>query len=219
MHNPAIIQVAIVDDHGLFRNGMIALLKEYDDIAFVVEAANGEELIKRMDAKNLPDVILMDINMPKMDGLATTIWLQKNYPQVLILTLSMFDDEQSVIKMLRAGASGYILKESEVSEVHKAIRSIVEKGFYTNDMVSGRMIKSFHQQDDTNDIKANLTQKEMQFLQLCATEMTYKEMADKLDVAVRSVDNYSRSLFEKTNTKSRVGLVMWAIRNKIIEKP
>lgn len=216
MYKPTNIQVAIVDDHSLFRNGMIALLKEYDAIQFVFEAANGEDLIKKINANNLPEVILMDINMPKMDGLASTIWLQKNYPQVLILTLSMFDDEQSVIKMLKAGASGYILKESEISEVYKAICNLVVNGFYTNDIITGNMIKNFHQKENNGNDSLKLNEKEILFLQLCASELTYKEMADHLNIVVRSVDNYSRSLFEKTGCKSRVGLVLWALKNKII---
>jgi DNA-binding NarL/FixJ family response regulator len=215
---PDIIQVAIVDDHKLFRTGIAALLKEFTDIHICLEAPNGMALQKLITEHNIPDVILMDINMPLMNGLETTIWLKKNYPTIQILTLTMLDDEESVIKMLKAGSGGYILKESEVQELNKAIHDMYTKGFYTNDLVSGRMIKAFHEKEEPGE-SLKLSEKELQFLQLCASELSYKEMADSLGIAVRSVDNYSRSLFEKTGAKTRVGLVLWAIKNKLIKAP
>jgi DNA-binding NarL/FixJ family response regulator len=210
-----IFNIAMVDDHKMFRTGIASLLKEYADINILFEANNGIELQNKIAQYPDTQVILMDINMPHMNGYMTTTWLKNNYPHIHVLALSMYDDEQAIIKMLKAGANGYILKEAEISELHKAIIQLVEKGFYTNDLVSGNMIRSI-QKDTIATGGVKLTEKEILFLQLCASELTYKEMADQLNIAVRSVDNYSRSLFEKTGAKSRVGLVLWALKNNLL---
>ncbi|MFY9465660.1 MAG: response regulator transcription factor [Sediminibacterium sp.] len=215
--HPNMIRVAIADDHALFRSGIASLLSEFNDISIVFEAANGIDLQKKIALHPEVDVILMDINMPLMDGYAATEWLKHNHPATLVLALSMYDDEQAIIKMLKAGASGYILKEAQVAELHHAILQLMEKGFYTSDIVSGNMIRSFQQKEHNIKQELKLTDKEILFLELCASELTYKEMADQLGIAVRSVDNYSRNLFEKTGTKSRVGLVLWAMRNDLIK--
>jgi DNA-binding NarL/FixJ family response regulator len=212
------IKIALVDDHTLFRSGIASLLAEFEDITVVFQAANGLDLQTKISNHNTVDVVMMDINMPHMDGYAATVWLKKNHPHILVLALSMFDDDNSIIGMLKAGANGYILKESHVAELHNAILQLVDKGFYTNDIVSGNMIRSFHQQEKNSPNHIKLSEKEILFLQLCASELTYKEMAETLNIAVRSVDNYSRSLFEKTATKSRVGLVLWALKNNIIQQ-
>lgn len=215
--HPNIIRVAMADDHALFRSCIASLLSEFNDIEIVFEAANGVDLQKKLELNSGVDVILMDINMPLMDGYAATEWLKQKHPAILVLALSMYDEEQAIIKMLKAGASGYILKEAQVAELHQAILELMEKGFYTNDMVSGNMIRSLQQKEVDLKQALKLSEKEILFLELCASELTYKEMADQLGIAVRSVDNYSRSLFEKTGTRSRVGLVLWAIRNHLID--
>lgn len=211
------IRVAMADDHALFRSGIASLLAEFNDIEIVFEAANGMDLQKKLLLNPEVDVVLMDINMPLMDGYATTEWLKQNHPAILVLALSMYDEEQAIIKMLKAGACGYILKEAQVTELHQAILQLMEKGFYTNDMVSGNMIQSLQQKEVDVKQALKLSDKEIRFLELCASELTYKEMANELGIAVRSVDNYSRGLFEKTGTKSRVGLVLWAMRNHLID--
>lgn len=215
--NNATIQIAMVDDHSMFRSGIASLLTEYNDIEIVFQANNGLDMQKKIAAFPNAQVVLMDINMPHMDGYAATVWLKLHYPHIHVLALSMYDEEHAIIKMLKAGANGYILKEAEISELHSAILQLVDKGFYTNDIVTGNMIKNFHQKEKSSNYSLQLSDKEILFLQLCASELTYKEMADQLNIAVRSVDNYSRSLFEKTGCKSRVGLVLWALKNNIIE--
>ncbi|MDP1842061.1 MAG: response regulator transcription factor [Sediminibacterium sp.] len=216
MNNPT-IQIAMVDDHAMFRSGIASLLTEYNDIEIVFQANNGVDMQNKIALSSNIQAILMDINMPHMDGYAATAWLNLHYPHIQVLALSMYDEEVAIIKMLKAGAHGYILKEAEIGELHKAILQIVEKGFYTNDIVTGNMIKNFHQKDISPSHSLQLSDKEILFLQLCASELTYKEMADQLDIAVRSVDNYSRNLFEKTGCKSRVGLVLWGLKNNIIK--
>lgn len=210
------INIAMIDDHAMFRSGIASLLTEYNDIHIAFQANNGLDMQTKIVQSIDTQVILMDINMPHMDGYAATAWLKTNYPHIHVLALSMYDEEQAIIKMLKAGANGYILKEAEISELHKAILQLVDKGFYTNDLVSGNMLRSFHMTEKNGADEIKLSEKEILFLQLCASELTYKEMADQMDIAVRSVDNYSRNLFEKTGCKSRVGLVLWGLKNKII---
>lgn len=211
------IHIALADDHALFRRGIANLLSEFKDIKVVLDVSNGRELQKRLPQSDSIDVILMDINMPVMDGYATTSWIKQNYPLINILALSMFDEDIAVIKMLKAGAGGYVLKESQPAELYRAISEINEKGIYINEMVSGKMLRSFQESDKKLDEVFHLTTRELEFIKLCVSEYTYKEIADKMKIASRSVDNYREQLFEKFSIKSRVGLVLFAIKNKLVE--
>ncbi|HEY4327056.1 MAG TPA: response regulator transcription factor [Mucilaginibacter sp.] len=208
------ILIAIVDDHTLFRNGVASLMSEFKELKVVFEAENGEQL-QQILAKNhhpLPQVILMDINMPVMDGYAATKWVKSKYPQIKVLALSMFEDDKAVIQMIKSGAGGYVLKESRPRDLLEAIKTINEKGVYINEMVSGKLIRSV--KDDETD---HLSKKEIEFLKLCCSELTYKEMADQMFISPRTVDNYRESLFQKLNIKSRTGLVLYAIQNEIFK--
>ena len=205
------ILIAIVDDHTLFRNGLAGLMSEFDELEVVFEAENGQQMQYALAKHQLPNVVLMDINMPVMDGYETTAWLKKNYPQIKVLALSMFEDDKAVIKMIKCGASGYVLKESKPGELLDAIKTIRTKGVYINDMVSGKLIRTVADDDGGPDF----TKKELEFLHLCCSELTYKEIADKMFVSPRTVDNYREALFLKLNLKSRTGLVLYAIQNQI----
>ena len=205
------INIAIVDDHTLFRNGVAALMAEFDELAIVFQAENGLQLQQLLVKQTLPQVILMDINMPVLDGYAATTWVKQHYPQIKVLALSMFEDDKAVIRMIKCGAGGYVLKESKPRELLEAIKSVHTKGVYINEMVSGKLLRSVSGQDE----KPVLTKKETEFLKLCCSELTYKEIADQLCVSPRTVDNYRESLFEKLELKSRTGLVLYAIENEI----
>lgn len=206
------IHIAIVDDHTLFRSGLASLLAEFDEIKVVFEATNGFELQEKI--KNHTDVqlVLMDINMPQMDGYASTKWLKENYPGVHVLALSMFDEEKEIIGMLKAGAGGYMVKESKPSDLLLAIKTMIEKGFFINDLVSGRLLVSLKQDAP----KPAFTDRELHFLQYCSTELTYKEIAGLMKVSPRTVDNYREALFAKLNIKSRTGLVVYGIKHGLI---
>ncbi|MBS1526247.1 MAG: response regulator transcription factor [Bacteroidetes bacterium] len=205
------ILIAIVDDHTLFRNGVASLMSEFDELQLLFEAENGLQMQEALAKHGAPDVVLMDINMPVMDGYDATSWLRKNYPPVKILALSMFEDDHAVIKMIRCGASGYVLKESKPRELLEAIQSIRAKGVYINELVSGKLIRSVAEDEDG----VELSKKEVEFLKYCCSELTYKEIADKMFVSPRTVDNYRESLFLKLNLKSRTGLVLYAIQNRM----
>lgn len=210
------ISIVIVDDHTLFRSGVATLLSEFEEINVLFQASSGKDLQEKLSPDNLPDIILMDITMPVMDGYETTEWVTGKYPQVSVLALSMFDDEKSIINMLRAGACGYLLKESSPSDLLGAIKITREKGLFINENVSGRMLTSLRNETSAIDPDGKPSQREMEFLQYCATELTYKEIADKMNVSPRTVDNYRDSLFSKLNIKSRTGLVVYGIKNSLI---
>lgn len=210
------INIALVDDHALFRRGIANLLLELPDIHIEFDVSNGKELQQALAAHSDIDVILMDINMPVMDGYHATKWVKTEYPQVHILALSMFDEDAAVIDMLKAGAGGYVLKESEPAELYRAITEIKARGVYLNERVSGKMLRSFQSPTGVAIETFHLTSREEEFIRLCVSELTYKEIADIMGVASRTVDNYRESLFEKLEIKSRVGLVLFAIRNKMV---
>ena len=186
-------------------------MSEFDELEVIFEAENGQQMQNALAKHALPDVVLMDINMPVMDGYDATAWLKKNYPQVKVLALSMFEDDKAVIKMIRNGASGYVLKESKPAELLEAIKTIYAKGVYINELVSGKLIRSLTAEEDSLDF----SKKELEFLRLCCSELTYKEIADKMFVSPRTIDNYREALFLKLNLKSRTGLVLYAIQNQI----
>jgi DNA-binding NarL/FixJ family response regulator len=205
------IHIAIVDDHTLFRTGISSILKEFDQLEILFEAEHGMDMRQKLINVALPKVILMDINMPVMDGYDTTRWLKQNHPHIKVLALSMYDDDEAVIKMIKSGACGYILKKSKPRELLEAIKIVSEKGVFINEMVSGKMMRSLS--SDSQAIK--FSEREIDFLKLCCSELTYKEIADLMFVSPRTVDNYRESLFQKLELKTRCGLVIYAIKQKI----
>ena len=216
MSNPVI--VGLVDDHVLLRKGLATLLME-NGYPTVIQADNGKHFIEKLSSGEVPHIVLLDINMPVMDGYATASWLKENQPQMKILALSMYDDEHSIIRMLRHGAGGYILKDCEPSELKTAIEAITQKGYYHNELVSSRLIHTMQNIDGNHSGRngyPELNQKEVRFLQLICSEMTYKEISAVMKLSPRTIDGYRDALFEKLGIKSRVGLVLFAIKNHLI---
>lgn len=208
-------RIALVDDHVLLRNGLRTLLTDlgYD---VVLEAANGDEMRNLLPGVPHLDVALLDVNMPVMDGFQTAAWLRQHQPAVKVLTLSMYDDEQSIMRMLRAGARGYVLKDSEPEELKAAIDAVHSKGFYYSDMVTSRIVHNLqaaHAAENKSQSPLDLNDKETQFIKLACTELTYKAIAERMNLSPRTIDGYRDALFEKLDVKSRVGLVLFAIKN------
>ena len=211
--------IALVDDHALLRNGLSALVKNLGHTV-ALEAGNGEEFISLLNPDNLPDLVLLDINMPEMDGYDTALWLKQNHPKVTVMALSMYDTEAAIIRMMKCGAKGYILKDSDPSELKFALESLFTKGYYYSELVNSKVINAIGSiNDEENEIKniVQMNEREAEFLKLICTELTYKEIADKMQVSHRTVDNYRDSLFEKANVKTRIGLAMFAVRNGVIQ--
>jgi|SRR5665213_573535 len=211
--------VVLVDDHVLLRNGLANLIESFGNYKVLFEADNGKYFMEKLKPKNLPEIVLLDINMPKMDGYETALWLKENYPDIKILALSMYDNENSIIRMFKAGVKGYILKDCDPSELKNALEALVTKGFYYSEMVTGKLIHTINNLDDKgNQVKnlVKLNDREITFLKLACSELPYKEIADKMFVSPRTIDGYRDDLFEKLNVKTRVGLVMYAIKNGIM---
>ena len=206
-------QIALVDDHALFRSGIAAMVNGLKNYSVLFEAANGQELTRKISPKFKPQIVLLDINMPQMDGIATAQWLRSNYPEIHIVVLSMFEDAEKVLAMVRLGVKGYLLKDAEPHEYEQALNNVSQNEVYFPAFVTRHLISSFNKPVD--NIKLN--QREIEFLKLSGTELTYKEIADQMCVSVRTVDGYRDQLFDKLQIKSRVGLVLYAIKNKLIE--
>jgi len=212
-------KIALADDHVLLRSGLANLLKDFEyEILF--QADNGKEFIEKLKTHSAPDIVLMDINMPEMDGYETTLWLKRNYPDVKVLALSMYDDENAIIRMLKNGAKGYILKDSDPSEMKAALHALMTKGYYHSELVTGKLIHTINNLDEPEHsfVKnvLGLNEREIEFLKLVCTEMTYKEIAEQMFISPRTIDGYRDALFERLNIKSRVGLVLYAIKNGIV---
>ncbi|WP_341836032.1 response regulator transcription factor [Chitinophaga pollutisoli] len=209
------IQIAIVDDHTLFRQGLTSLLSEYPEIHVAFEAANGAEMKDRLTAAPAPDVVLMDINMPVMDGFESTQWLKQFHPDVKVLALSTFEDDKPIIKMLKNGAGGYLVKESRIADVVQAIRTIHEQGYFLNELISAKMLRSIQDNPTPGALQVQLSDNEITFLRLCCSELTYKEIAAEMKLSPHTIDNYRQELFDRLAIKSRTGLVLFAIKNEL----
>lgn len=208
------IQIALADDHAILRKGVGELLSKFDDMAIVIEAGNGKELLDQMEkAGALPDVCIIDINMPELNGYDTARGIRDKWPDVKILALSMYDTEVNIIKMLRSGANGYVLKDASPDELRRAIQEVHAHGFYHSELVTSRMLRMLHNADK---VQGDITDKEMKFMELACSEMTYKEIAEAMELSPRTIDGYRESLFLKLDIKSRTGLAIYAIKAGIV---
>lgn len=207
--------VAIVDDHILIAKAIGGIIDGFVRYTVLYEAENGKALVEKFrQPKNIPDIVLLDINMPVMDGFDTAKWLKENHPGVLILTLSMQDDEQSLVKMIKAGAKGYLLKNVHPAELEKALDSLTTKGFYYPDWATNKIFLGLADETQQNrDLK--FTDREIEFLAHCCSELTYKEIAEKMFCSNRTVEGYRDAIFDKLGLKTRAGLVMYAIKSGI----
>lgn len=204
--------IAIVDDHILIAQAIKGIIANFENFETICECENGQVLIDKINAHNdVPDIVLLDISMPVMDGFETANWLQKNHPEVLIMVLSMQNDEQSVIKMVKNGAKSYLLKNSHPRELESALNKLVENGFYYPEWASKIIFSSINK--NTNSALSKLTEREKEFLKYTITEKSYKEIAELMFCSPRTVESYRDNLFEKLNLKSRVGLAVYAIKN------
>jgi len=208
----ATIRVAIADDHAILRAGLGGLISSLGGLALMHSAPNGRALLDWLEQTPVaPHVCILDINMPVMNGYETAAAIRKNFPAVRTLALSMYDKEESIIRMLRAGAAGYMLKDSEPGELRNALESVHRHGVYHSELTSGNRIRTLLEKNGPE-----VTEAERKFLELCCTELTYREIAEKLVRSPKTVDGYRESLFAKLGVASRTGLVIWAIRTGLV---
>lgn len=206
--------VVIVDDHTLLSQAIGAMVDTFEKFKVLYTCKNGKELTEKFSGspKNIPDVVLMDINMPVMNGIETTEWITKNHSSVHVMALSVEDADATILKMLKAGAVGYLLKDTEKSVLEHALVEVVENGFFHTKNVTNLLLQSISGSGKrTLEFKEN----ELTFMKFACTELTYKEIADKMCLSPKTIDGYRDVLFTKLNVKNRVGLVMYAIKNKI----
>ena len=215
-----VLKLGIVDDHKLFRKGLITLIDlAYPKCEILFEADNGLDLQHKLLKKNLPEIIIMDVNMPGMDGFASAQWLKENYPEIKVLVVSMVEKEETIVRMLKLGVKGYLSKDVEPQELGEALRSIMNRGFYYTDYLTGKLVMSIQSEGSGKQKISNLPQindREKLFLELACSELTYNEIADKMFLSPKTIDGYRNSLFEKLNVKSRVGLALYAVRNGMV---
>jgi DNA-binding NarL/FixJ family response regulator len=207
--------IIIVDDHVLFAKSLLGLVNSFHGFTVMEILKNGQELIDYLQANKVkPDIILLDLKMPVLNGIDTMTWLRKHLPEQKTLALSMEDDENFIIKMIRLGCRGYLLKDIEPKEFLKALNAVVESGYYFNSEVS----EALNNNSNIEKIEFDpLTKREMEFLQYACSEMTYKEVADKMNLSPKTIDGYRENLFSKLQVKSRVGMVIFAIKNEMCE--
>ncbi len=211
--------VVLVDDHVLLRNGLASLIRGFGEYEVLFEACGGKDLIRQLQNSRLPDIILLDINMPEMDGYDTACWLRRNFPEIKVLALSMYDTDSAIVRMLKNGAKGYVLKDTDAGVLKVALDSVLEKGFYYTDMVTGKLIHTISTLDDPEMQMRRLlalNERELEFIKHVCTEWTYKEIADRMNLSPRTIDGYRDALFEKLNVRTRVGLAMYAVRSGIV---
>jgi DNA-binding NarL/FixJ family response regulator len=210
------ITVGIADDHQFLVRSLSLLIESFGTYKVVIEARNGEELINTLEkAPDCPDIIIMDVSMPVMDGVEAARIIADKYPQIKLVALSSKDDDRTIIQMIKAGCCAYLFKEIDFHELEKALKEIAEKGTYNADAINinyRRLIKTAQQEE-----AISLTTQEQVFLQLACSELTYKQVAAKMKLSERTVDGYRESLFGKFNVQSRVGLVLEAIRMQLVK--
>jgi DNA-binding NarL/FixJ family response regulator len=214
------IRLAIADDQLLFRKGLVALLQKTKDITLVAEADNGKDLLDKIrELKVIPDVALIDMNMPVMNGAELNEILRREYPEMKVLVLSVYEQERFISKMIEAGASGYLAKNTEVEELFAAIRKVQETGFYFNQSTLEAMRNAAQYRSknirNLSDIPIVLTDREKETLKLICQEFTNAEIGDQLNISIRTVEGHRNNLLAKTGCKNTAGLVVFAIRYEI----
>lgn len=207
--------LVIVDDHLLVADSLKMLIEMFSGYHVLYHAKNGLDLQQKMTSKDItPDVILLDVNMPVMNGYETMEWLSKEHSDIKVLALSMNDDEQMVLGMLSRGANGYLLKDIHPDALKIALNEVIEKGYYHSEKVANTLLKSLKPKKETPTIR--LKDHELKFLQLSCSELTYTEIAELMFLSPKTIDNYRSELFKRFQVKNRVGLVIFALKNNLI---
>ena len=211
------IKLALADDQNLFRKGMSMLLRELDGMEVTLECANGKDLLKAIGVVPV-DIVLLDLEMPVMDGVETMKRMRTDHPEVKVLVLSMHSEEKFIVHMMELGANGYLLKTAEAAEVETAIRSVAESGYYFSDMVSQVMLQGLVKKDKVRpyfNVIDPLSEREIEVLKLICAEKTTPEIAEQLFLSPRTVEGHRNNILLKTGARNVAGLVVFAMTNGI----
>lgn len=212
------LTIFLLDDHNLFRKGLSNIIESLGSGYKVIgDAGEGQGLVDYLKQGGIaPDIVILDINMPGMNGFETISYINEQYQVIKVLVVSMIEKEETILRMLKAGAKGYLSKDVETADLKRALTAIHEKGFYYTDFLTGRLVHQL-QKDSVAKKEIEFNSRELEIIKLVCSELTYKEIAEKLFLSVKTIDTYRDSLFKKTGATSRVGLVIYAIRNQIVQ--
>lgn len=207
------IKLIIADDHPVIIDGISAFLEKEEDIQLLATVNNGSQLMEILPGQR-PDVVLMDINMPQMNGIEATIKLKKEYPEIKVIAFSQYDDKRFVKQLLKAGVSGYLLKNSPGSEIVQAIRMVNKGGMFLSDELPG--IYEPKSKSHSNSLFPDLTNRELDVLKEICREQNTQEIADNLFISTHTVETHRANLLLKVGAKNTAGLVKWAVENEIV---
>ena len=213
------IKIAIADDYKIFREGLKVGFSTDENLEVIMEADNGEDLLKALETIT-PDVIIMDLKMPIMDGMEATKAVRKKYPNIKVLVVTMYDDDKFIIHLMENGANGYLLKNTEPDEIRKAIYSVHENGYYFNDVVNKALLKKLILKNNLKpsfNQNVELTERELEVLKLICEEKTAAEIAKDIFLSPRSVEGIRQRLIEKIGVRNTAGLVMFAVKNNMVD--
>lgn len=209
---PKPITIALADDHDLFRQGLCSLINSFENCEVVIDVPNGIELISYLStAKRRPDICILDVNMPKQNGFETLSIIKKKWPEQRVIILSMINEEYTILKMLKNGANGYLLKAGDYPQLKKAIADVYLHGFYYSNSIAENKVNKLHEIEIPD-----LSKRELEFLSYCSADMQYSEIAERLNISTRTVEGIKERLSQKLNINSRIGLVIFAIKTGVI---
>lgn len=211
------IKLAIVDDHKMVSKAIEDMISANEKYEVVCNSSNGDEFIEQLEVHGKePEIVLMDINMPFRNGIETTAYLKRKFRHIKVIALTMEDNETTIIKMVKAGAKGYLLKDMTPEILFEAIDTVYSKGSFYTDFLTQKIIKIKNEEETAKTVLASLKEREKEFLKLACSELTYREIAEKMYLSPKTIDGYRDTAFVKCDVKSRVGLVIFAIKNGII---
>lgn len=213
-------KIAVVDDHELVRESLVEIINQYPGYQVLFEAANGRDFIDQLNPEDLPWLVLLDVKMKEMNGFETVQWIRQHYPQIHILILSMLDDKFTIVRMFHLGVNGYLLKSSRLEELKKAFNDIRKKQIYINDTTIRylpEILNTIEEPINEYETAQSLSEREKDFLKWLCSEKPLKEIAAEMNLSPRTIDGYRDSLFQKTQTRSRSGLVLFSIRTKLVD--
>lgn len=206
----SLVKIAVADDHNLFRESLCALIDTWENCKVVIQAASGRQLLEKLHTKNLPDLVLLDLEMPEMNGYETIKAVKEKYPEIRLLVISLHYSEELVWRIIKFGAQGFVNKNDDIARLKKAVSEMIHTGYFFSDHTASKMVKKA-MQTGTLTIKNDLSETDMLFLKLVCSEKTYKEIAKEMNLADRQIEYIRNNLFDRFEVSTRTGLAVIAM--------